>query len=123
MRLPRFTTRRLMVLVAVAGLILAGLEMSRRRARFLVLAESHMAEERMHRLSVEAASNEAEYETSQSSLAGEKLWRERAEYNAREASRHGQMAKQYLQAAHSPWVPAPPDPPPERPDEDGRLAL
>src|SRR5262245_17602887 len=93
MRLPRFRLRTLMIAVATAGLILGGLEMSRRRAMFLVLAESHMAKERMHRLSVEAATNEAEYEAGQRSLAGEKLWRERAEYNAREASRHGRMAK------------------------------
>src|SRR5262245_36624811 len=112
MRFPRFRIRTLMIAVVVAGLILGGLEISRRRAMLLALAESHMAEERMHRLSVEAATNEAEYEASQRSLAGERLWRERAEYNAREASRHGQMAKQYLQAARSPWLPAPPDPPP-----------
>jgi hypothetical protein len=44
---PRFTVRRMMVAVAIVGLLVAGLlEIPKRRARFLRIAESHTSWDR-----------------------------------------------------------------------------
>ena len=82
MRLPRLTTRRLMVLVAVAAILAAGaVEGERRRARF-------------HELAVYYS------------------WRLLRSSTARHGAYFAMMRQKYLRAARYPWLPVPPDPPP-----------
>jgi hypothetical protein len=84
MKRPRFTVRRLMVAVAVAGLLIAGwIEGERRRVRFLAIADDHSW-----------GADSAIGVISREKMA----W-------------HETMEGKYERAARYPWLPVPPDPP------------
>jgi hypothetical protein len=92
MRLPRFTTRRLMVLVAVAGLAMGvALELRRRSEFFQRIAQAH------------------------AERAVENLWGilgPDADSASRKYVYHNGLSQKYKRAARYPWLPVPPDPPP-----------
>src|SRR5262245_38985812 len=102
MRLPRFTTRRLMVLVAVVAVLLCVGRLVQQRLAYQRLAAEHAISEatlryreaaqiRMWRIGKTARS---EWETS----------RTRADF-------HAAWKRTYERAARYPWLPVPPDPP------------
>ena len=101
MRLPRMTTRRLLVAVAVVALVFAG-EATRRRWECLASAYrgkagrcEHVALVALHSSALEVArGNDSEMR---------KL--------KRIADHHVALARKYQHAARCPWLPVAPDPP------------
>ncbi len=126
MRLPQMTTRRWMVAVAVAGLILGGIaghdRLKRRRVLFLNLARTHFLRE-------VACHQEANlYHALEEDLGGgtayedvyRRDYRKRRKENAIQRTRyHRAMAGKYRRAAESPWLSVEPDTP--EPDNPFRL--
>jgi hypothetical protein len=127
MRLPRFTLRRLMVLVAVAGLVL-GVERSRQRREALLAAESkHATEAAMYRQSSDLYASNAWKHRAQAAkfrqgvlasspkaialdqIAG--LVEGEAHGYGVLADYHEAMREKYRQAARFPFWPVEPDPP------------
>jgi len=96
MRLPRFRHRTLMVAMAVVGLALG---MSARRARFQAIAADHKSRTAMIG-------------------AGDLLVMEWFDARGRRVKSrqlsqwHAALARKYERAAHYPWLPVAPDPPP-----------
>ena len=90
MRLPRvrFTVRRMMVLVAILGLMIAAFE---RRQRFGWIASEHRAHVPKHMFPTKPVG------------MGDKEWRP--------LEWHESMARKYEYAASHPWLPVAPDPP------------
>jgi hypothetical protein len=92
---PRLTIRRLMVLVAIAGLILgAAIPLLERRRRFARIMNSHWAEVDRWALKVGLFRPE----TIGRSPTAKVGW-------------HAEMASKYRHAARYPWLPVWPDPP------------
>jgi hypothetical protein len=91
MRLPRarFTVRRMMVVVAVAGVALQGARLAGLSLRYRRLAESYAGWGRWPRKSSEEA---------------------RARERRKVAWAHA-LARKYERAARAPWLPVEPDPP------------
>ncbi len=85
MKLPRLTIRRLMLVVAIAGLVLGVLV--ERRARFLRIAARHKIP------------------------ASDPAFNYRGFYIPRRLIYHGMMESKYERAARYPWLPVAPDPP------------
>ncbi|WP_406699785.1 hypothetical protein V5E97_13110 [Singulisphaera sp. Ch08] len=106
MRLPRFTTIRLMVLVAVVGLVLAtGIGVNRlwqRRPAYVRLALKHNWREQELRYAV------SEGREFRSSVAATPA---RIAEMRRLAEHEATLAHKYLHAARYPWLPVSPDPP------------
>jgi len=105
MRLPRMTTRRWMIAVAVVGLVLTGLDLERRRSRYRGLAA--------HYRTLVAGVQEIEG----GPLAGKMFRNPPGKSYAVVESRdlvqfRRTMAAKYERAARYPWLPVPPDPPP-----------
>jgi hypothetical protein len=92
MRPPRFRVRTLMVAVAVAALVLGGLELRGRKARFRAQAAYHSR--RWSGLSLVKPTPPA-----------------RTRSRERHAVYHDEMRRKYDWAARSPWLPVAPDPP------------
>src|SRR5262249_5072297 len=102
MRLPRLTTRRLMVLVAVVGIIL-GLET--RRIQFLELASYHSGQA-MPTMRFRYDGVWITQDVFPDLPSGTKAYRTtRSEW-------HAGLADKYARAARYPWLPVPHDPPP-----------
>jgi hypothetical protein len=98
----RFTVRRLMVLVAILGLVVGVIVLSeRRRVWFRGLANEHL--EKGLRYFVVLGGGDSEYQ--RKSL---RLWEER--YGAFVAH-HGRLHDKYEWAARYPWLPVAADPP------------
>lgn len=94
MKLPRLTTRRWMLIVAIlAVLIAATTELKRRRARFQWLAEYHLENS--------GPLWRATYQGAQSKRPWTGQW-------------HLELSRKYDRAALAPWFPVAPDPPPPR---------
>jgi hypothetical protein len=105
MRLPRSTTRRLMVLVPLVALSLCVARLYQLRIAYQGLAASHAAEERRYRdretwairMSRKGYVPETQVATSRMS-----------------ADSHAALRRKYERAALSPWLPIPPDSAPPR---------
>jgi hypothetical protein len=99
MRLPRFTVRRLMVAVAIVGVLLAAvLGLERRREWLRRLSQRH-----------ESRAMVCDMEK----LIGA-MNRQPATWLANRQARleyHKSLARKYRQAASHPWLPVAPDPP------------
>ncbi len=109
MRLPRVTVRRLMILVAIAGLLLAAGRAWNLRADYLLRASYH--ESRARILEVIRDRGEPSYfrpaDRSRPAL-------DRAEADRRHAASvayHEALRRKYEAAARRPWLPVEPDPP------------
>ena len=98
MRLPRFTTRRLMVLVAVVALAFEAERLLRWRAHCLMKAEVH-ADRANDFIS---GLTEVCFENETPGMRG----RLQRHWTA--------LAEKYRRAARYPWLPVAPDPPPPR---------
>src|SRR5829696_7769946 len=102
MRLARPTTRRLMVLVAVAALSLFGVRLWVLRVAYQRSAEWHEANEAKYRaLEAYAARMVARGHVRQGEMA----------YSRARAERHSMLRRTYERAARFPWLPVPPDTP------------
>src|SRR5262245_18165273 len=101
MRLPRLTTRWLMVLVAVAGLVLG---LAARRERLLRLATYH-AVQANRTMSVMADGKRVGPEDDLT-RARSVSWR-----STPRSQWHTRRSDEYRQAASRPWLPVPPVPP------------
>jgi hypothetical protein len=125
MRLPRFTTRQLMAVVAVCG-VASGLGvMAWRSSVYRSLAARHSRHEEGMRREVEeleenlanvpdriAKSREAgDVEEEEAWLRGVTQWQEKLSPYRREIQRAGQLREKYERAARYPWLPVAPDPP------------
>jgi hypothetical protein len=112
MRLPRMTTRRLMALVAVVAILLAGGIVGRRWWDFSTRARYHAVQAWAN--SVESANQyELAYDDIRSGN-GEASARTFAEQgsNLHKASfYHDALRRKYESAMRRPWLPVPPDPP------------
>ena len=125
MRLPRMTTRRWMVAVAVVGLLMGGISSYRIRRRY----SEFIGRVRHHEL-LEAAYKEqgrhvADFSRSSSVIMEDlkddpgsgrlKALRNSILQNAASFSQrteyHADMARKYRHAARYPWLPVEPDPP------------
>jgi hypothetical protein len=104
MRLPRMTTRRWMVAVAVVALVLGAVQLKRRRDDLLSGAQSHAQVEQKWRQweALERRALQAGEVDANPSLAA---------WVARRISYHRTMARKYRHAARFPWLPVGPDPP------------
>ena len=137
MRLPRMTTRRWMVAVAVMGLLMGGVvggvRLKRRHDYFLNLVEFHVQLERQYvpwecaaRNSLQQSDltlNFLEAARHAESNDGVELGilRPAVEWERQSATRfaqaiayHAAMARKYRHAARYPWLPVEPDPPEPR---------
>jgi hypothetical protein len=98
MRLPRLTVRRLMVGVAIIGLVLAMAVMVRRSGEFREMAEQ-----------------QAEYEAGSLAYAddarGERGDPQRVVRGEQMAAYHRALKAKYARLARYPWLPVEPDPP------------
>jgi hypothetical protein len=113
MRLPRMTTRRWMVAVAVAviGLTIGGgVLLKQRRDYFLSLAQSHQKE-----LASSTARGKALKSRigSASGMTIEELMHLDRDYHRMtdRADHHASLVRKYEHAARYPWLPVEPDPP------------
>jgi hypothetical protein len=116
MRLPRMTTRRWIIVVAVIGLMVIGLMLGsgvwlkQRRDHFLLLAQSHQKE---------VASSTARGKALKSrfgrtsGMSNEEIMDLQRDYDQMidRADHHASLARKYEQAARYPWLPVEPDPP------------
>lgn len=102
MRLPRMTTRRWMIAVAVLCLTFGGLaglqRMNERSQRFRALARNHLHQETVDRLALQGS------EAHGAAKAITEKHRMLTEY-------HRALNLKYKRAARLPWLPVPPDPP------------
>jgi hypothetical protein len=102
MRLPRlrFTVRRLMLVVALAGLVMGGgvwgYRMWRMSAKYARIAQSFKWTESLHRGLEARFQNNAQ--------------REAAKFAA-VATHYAALVRKYERAARYPWLPVEPDPP------------
>lgn len=104
MRLPsvRFTIRSLMIVVAIAGLALAGLQVRRRQTTYRQQAAAHAAQEVALRTRAEWAGR----------MARKGYVPRREEVDSRaQADHHARLKVLYEQAASRPWMSITPDPP------------
>lgn len=108
MRMPRLTTRALIIAIAAVGLVIGlAFEGSRRRARFLALAEAHRDRASQWMLLKGDLDPESDRRLTE-------LWRARVgpTHDHQEALR-----EKYERAARFPWLAVSPDPPdPPTPD-------
>ncbi len=137
MRLPRMTTRRWMVAVAVMGLLMGGVvggvRLKRRHDYFLNLVEFHLQLERQYVPWERAARNslqqsdltlnflEAARHAESNDGVELGILRPAVEWERQSATRfaqaiayHAAMARKYRRAARYPWLPVEPDPPEPR---------
>jgi hypothetical protein len=125
MRLPRFTTRRLMAVVAVFG-VASGLGvMAWRSSVYRSLAAWHSRHEEGMRREVEeleenlanasgriSKSRESgDVEEEAAWLRGVAQWQEKLTPYRREIQKAGRLREKYQRAARYPWLPVAPDPP------------
>jgi hypothetical protein len=102
--------RTLMIAVAVAGLLLYGDDLRRRRTHFLERADDHSVYAVYYRRLVRIVADErtspgGSDPREQFFLAEEEdAWRRRADY-------HESLIVKYERAARYPWLPVAPDPP------------
>ena len=97
MKLPKVTTRRLMVAVAIVGLVLGALVyLGRRSSRFRQMSWVH-----------ERAMADGATEAAKLKRRGDP----RASLAYDRANFHQAMRLKYFHAARSPWLPVGPDPP------------
>ena len=113
MRLPRMTTRRWMVTVAVAviGLTIGGgVWLKQRRDYFLSLAQSHQKEVASSTARGEALKARFGYT---SGMKIEEILHLHRDYDRMmdRADHHESLARKYERAARQPWLPVEPDPP------------
>src|SRR5262245_42079777 len=108
MRLPQFTTRRLMVLVAVAAVALGW--MFERRSRFQRLAEFHSS--RVGTTGVDFQFNFSSPGKGRAIV--QLLGQDGAPISPALSDWHHSLAATYRYAARHPWLPVPPDPPPPK---------
>ena len=97
MRLPRFTTRRLMVLVAVVAFALGMWGLKERRNERLVRRDSYSVRVRRHRIIKQDSENFGR--------PLHQFWQHRLDY-------FEDMERKWERAARYPWLSVPPDPPP-----------
>ncbi len=104
-RLPRvrFTVRRLMVAVALAAVAIGGVAWVARVER---LASEYRRQYARHSAEVQRYGEEA------SKALGLGGGRERHVRASRLAAYHARLESKYGRAAHNPWLPVEPDPPP-----------
>jgi len=108
MRLPRFTTRRLMVLVAVAGMTFAMVALRRRSERYAEIAADFRATWQQHRDARER--NIPTFVKDDANIST--LFRRTSDRDAnRWIEYYDARASQFENAARYPWLPVPPDPP------------
>jgi hypothetical protein len=94
----RFTVRRLMVLVALAGLAMAVATLVKRSTEFRALAEEQADAEQMSLAYADEGRGEGG--DPQRVARGEQM-----------AAYHRELRIKYERAARSPWLPVDPDPP------------
>ena len=123
MRLPRMTTRRWMVAVLAAGLLVGGavggVRLKRRRDEFLARAEKHTIMEYRHKklanldrsraMNMGAVESEPDLITPQAPLKAD-LLRSAADH-ARLGAHYESLTRKYQHAARYPWLSVEPDPP------------
>jgi hypothetical protein len=103
MRLPRMTTRRWMVLVAVVAILLGGLVLARRWRERLATAQGFLALERATLASIQSF---------EQSDPASKPWAQLNQAQLRVQLRHSRRERErYARAVRYPWLPGPPDPP------------
>jgi hypothetical protein len=91
MRLPRYQLRTLLILVAILAVAIGtATEVSRRRDRYLRLAEQHR---RATEMEIDPTTSPADQEAMM-----------------RRSDRHARLAERYLQASNRPWMVVAPDP-------------
>jgi hypothetical protein len=111
MRLPRMTTRRWMVAVAVIGLMIGGwVRLEQRRDYFLSLAQSHQKEVASYTARGMALKSRLGYTSGMTDKEIMHLYRVYDRMMDR-ADHHESLARKYERAARYPWLPAVPDPP------------
>ena len=111
MRLPRMTTRRWMVVVAVIGLLVGGgVRLKRRRDYFLSLARSHA--QKMPSSTAEGKALRSRF-GSTSRMSGEEILLLSRDFDRlrNRADHHAALRRKYERAARYPWMSVEPDPP------------
>ena len=109
MRLPRMTTRRWMIVVAIAAILIFGLELDRRSRRFARLAAYHtnLALEHFGTLMAFGGEPPPIRDVPPAGLGPTRyLHRAKALLNY-----HSVLTEKYQRAARYPWLPVAPDPP------------
>jgi hypothetical protein len=107
MRLSRFTTRRLMVLVAMAAVCMGLTVTLQRRQRYLVLAEQYAAKEKFCRAYQSLSPLSKGFVVTDTNRSGEII----SVTRVAELERYAHLRKKYERAARYPWLSVPPDPP------------
>jgi tRNA C32,U32 (ribose-2'-O)-methylase TrmJ len=102
MRYPRIRLRTLLILVAMAAMVFAGMRLVRRRAEFLVEAERCEAQARLY-LAIGARAQRLSARLPDEQVA--------VETSLRQSKKYQRLAQKYRHAASRPWISLPPDPP------------
>src|SRR5690242_12471812 len=105
MRLPRMTTRRWMILVAIVAVVIAAEQMRERRAAYLRLWYMHVALELKMNDQIREAVNTGSY------YFGPIESKAMIDRFTAFAAYHSSLRRKYEYAAAYPWVKVPPDPP------------
>jgi hypothetical protein len=111
MRIPRMTTRRWMVAVAVIGLLVGGgVRLKRRRDYFLSLARSHA--QKMPSFTAEGKALRSRFGGT-SGMSGEEIVLLSRDFDRmmNRADHHAALRRKYEHAARYPWLPVEPEPP------------
>jgi hypothetical protein len=109
MRLPRMTTRRWMIVVAVGASVSAGITFPNRWS-LRQKARSHASKEAYAEEMVRVCAFQAECLQGDDPPSARRLNLSAAVY-ARRTAYHAQLRAKYEQAAVYPWLPIAPDPP------------
>ena len=104
----RFTVRRMMLAVAIMGLISGGFVLARKRARHLARANAEAASELRSRDLVKVYESAITTSAAPSVAEGYRHW---VEMFREEADYHGRLRRKYEHAARNPWLSVAPDQP------------
>lgn len=123
MRMPRMTTRRLMVAVAILATLLGGALEAKRlwllRRYYLELAVGHACWCDYLRIPEAVPYWEARWTAQREGVKGSYPWPDKPPFVPAMAAYHARMRAKWEQAAARPWLPVEPDPdlrnPPRRP--------
>src|SRR5262245_19280114 len=109
MRLPRFTTRRLMVLVAAAALLMSRVVIWQHQRYYTMLAAEHAGREQLGRALRRTFAGETRcLAVTVRDQEGVTTYG----VDPGDIERYGRLRAKYERAARYPWLPAPTGPPP-----------
>jgi hypothetical protein len=112
MRLPRMTTRRWIIVVAIVALVVGGMVLARRQGVYRVRAafyaqQEQVATRRLRHWTQEVVRFSGRPQSDEQRRLAELM----EDYSRDRVAYHARLKVKYRRAAHYPWLPIAPDPP------------